>query len=91
MIFLSSGVARQHRKVRDDLIALLLYGFSNLKYYKHNISDLIVYKRYFQILDTISFSYTPKKNENFNKFRGHVVLGWANQILFKLLPIIGTS
>ena len=31
MIFLSSGVARQHRKARDDLIALLPYGFSNLK------------------------------------------------------------
>ena len=31
MIFLSSGVARQHTKARDDLIALLLYGFSNLK------------------------------------------------------------
>ena len=40
MIFLSSGVARQHRKARDDLIALLLYGFSNLRYYKHNISDV---------------------------------------------------
>ncbi|MET0043954.1 MAG: hypothetical protein ABW100_10585, partial [Candidatus Thiodiazotropha sp. 6PLUC3] len=25
VIFLSSGVARQHRKARDDLIALLLY------------------------------------------------------------------
>ena len=43
--FLSSGVARQHRKARDDLIALLLYGFSNLRYYKHNISDVLVYKR----------------------------------------------
>ena len=29
VIFLSSGVARQHRKARDDLIALQLYGFSN--------------------------------------------------------------
>ena len=38
VIFLSSGVARQHRKARDDLIALLLYGFLNLRYYKHNIS-----------------------------------------------------
>ena len=45
MIFLSSGVARQHTKARDDLIALLLYGFSNLRYYKHNISDVLVYKR----------------------------------------------
>ena len=43
--FLSSGVARQHRKARDDLIALLLYGFSNLRYYKHNIIDVLVYKR----------------------------------------------
>ena len=34
MIFLSSGVARQHRKARDDLIALLPYGFSN--------SDIII-------------------------------------------------
>ena len=41
MIFLSSGVvARQHRKARDDLIALLFYGFSKLRYYKHNISDV---------------------------------------------------
>ena len=45
MIFLSSGVARQHRKARDDLIALLLYEFLNLRYYKHNISDVLVYKR----------------------------------------------
>ena len=88
MIFLSSGVARQQRKARADLIALLLYGFSNLRYYKHNISDVLVYKRQFQILDIISFPYTPKKNEIFNKFRGHVELGWANQILLKLLPII---
>ena len=42
---LSSGVARQHRKARDDLIALLLYGFSNLRYYKQNISDVLGYKR----------------------------------------------
>ena len=40
MIFLSSGVARQRRKARDDLIAWLLYWFSNLRYYKHNISDV---------------------------------------------------
>ena len=45
MIFLSSAVARQHRKARDDLIVLLLYDFSNLRYYKHNISDVLVYKR----------------------------------------------
>ena len=43
MIFLSSGVARLHRKERDDLIALLPHGFSNLRYYKHNISDVLVY------------------------------------------------
>ena len=30
MIFLSSGVARLHRKARDDPIALLLYRFSTL-------------------------------------------------------------
>ena len=29
VIFLSSGVARQHRKAHDDIIALLFYGFSN--------------------------------------------------------------
>ena len=40
MIFLSFGVARQHRKARDDFIVLLLYGFSNLRFYKHNISDV---------------------------------------------------
>ena len=91
VIFLSSGVARQHRKTCDDLIALLLYGFSNLRYYKHNISDVLVYRQYFQILDIIYIPYIPKKNEIFNKFRGHVELGWANQILLKLLPIIGTS
>ena len=45
VIFLTSGVARQHRKARDDLIALLLYGFSKLAYYKHSISDVLVYKR----------------------------------------------
>ena len=45
MICLSSGVARQHRKACDDLIALLLYRFINLRYYKHNISDVLVYKR----------------------------------------------
>ena len=45
VIFLSSGVARQHRKTRDDLIALLLYDFSNLRYNKHNIPDVLVYKR----------------------------------------------
>ena len=45
MIFLSSGVARQPRNARDDHIALLLYGFSNLRYYKHNIYEVLVYKR----------------------------------------------
>ena len=45
MIFLSSGVARQHRKACDDLIALFLYGFSNLRYYKHNKSDVLVHRR----------------------------------------------
>ena len=45
VIFLSLGVARQHRKAHDDLIVLLLYGFSKLWYYKHNISDVLVYKR----------------------------------------------
>ena len=42
---LTSGVAMQHRKARDNLIALLLYRFSNLRYYKHNLSDVLVYKR----------------------------------------------
>ena len=84
MIFLPSGVARQHRKTRDDLIALLHYVVLNLRYYKHIISDVLVYKRYFPILENISFPYTPKKNEIFNNFRGHVELGWANQILLKL-------
>ena len=45
VIFLSSGVARQHRKARDDLIALLLNEFSNLRDYKYNISVILVYKR----------------------------------------------
>ena len=45
MIFLSSGVARQHRKARDDLIALLLYGFLNLTYSEHNNAGVLVYKR----------------------------------------------
>ena len=48
MIFLSFGVARQHRKACDDLIALLLYGFSTLRYYhdyKHNISVVLANKR----------------------------------------------
>ena len=47
MIFLSTGVARQHGKACDELIALLPYGFSYLMYYKHNISDVLVYKRQF--------------------------------------------
>ena len=42
VIFLSSGVARQHRKAREDLIALLLYGFSNLRYYKQTIYDFSI-------------------------------------------------
>ena len=29
MKFSLSGVGRQHRNAREDLIALLLYGFSN--------------------------------------------------------------
>ena len=45
VIFLSSGVARQHRKARDDLNTLLLFLFNNLRYYKHNISDVLVNKR----------------------------------------------
>ena len=45
MIFLSSGVARQHRLACDNLIALLPYVFLNLRYYKHNIFDVLVYKR----------------------------------------------
>ena len=45
VIILSSGVARQHRKASDDLITLLLCGFSNLRYYKHNRSDVLVYKQ----------------------------------------------
>ena len=94
MIFLSFGVAtcRHHKTARDDLIALLTFGSSSLKYFKQNISDVLVYKRYFQNLDIISIPYTPKKNEIFNKIRGHVDLGWANQILLKLRsPMIETS
>ena len=45
MIFLPSGVARQHRKARGDNIALLLLGFSNIRYYKHNTSIVSLYKR----------------------------------------------
>ena len=37
MKFLSSGLARQHRIARDDLSALLFYGFSNLRYYKETM------------------------------------------------------
>ena len=45
VIFLSSSVARQQRKACDDLIALLLYGFSDLRFYKYNVSEVLVYKR----------------------------------------------
>ena len=45
MIFLSFGVARQHKIARDNLIVLLPFGSSSLKYHKHNISDVLVYKR----------------------------------------------
>ena len=38
--FLSSGVARQHRIARDNLSALLFYGFSNLRYYKQNNANV---------------------------------------------------
>ena len=72
MIFLSFGVARQHRKAHGDNITLLLYRFSNIRYYKHKTSVVSLYKRSFQIVDIISFSYTPKKNDFFNKFCGHV-------------------
>ena len=44
MIFLSFSVARQPKTARDDLIALLPFGSSSLKYYKHNTSDVLVYK-----------------------------------------------
>ena len=44
MIFLSYGLLGNIEKARDDLIALLLYEFSNLGFYKHNISDGLVYK-----------------------------------------------
>ena len=47
MTFLSFGVARQPKTARDDLIALLPFGSSCLKFYKHNISDVLVYKRKF--------------------------------------------
>ena len=72
VIFLSSGVARQHRKARGDNISLLLYGFSNIRYYKHNTSVVSLYKRLVQIIDIISFSYTQKENEISNKFHSHV-------------------
>ena len=84
MIFLSSGVARQHGKGRDELIAFLLYGWSILMFYKHSISDVLVFKQCFKILYVISFPYTLKKNEIFNKFRGYVELGWTIQIHLKL-------
>ena len=45
MMFLSSDVARQHRKARGDNITLLLYGFSNIRYYKHNTSVVSLYKQ----------------------------------------------
>ena len=45
MIFLSSGVARQHRKACGDNITLLLYGFSNIRFYKHNTSVVSLYKQ----------------------------------------------
>ena len=45
MIFLLFGVVRQHKTARDDVIALLPFGSSSLKYYKHNISDVLVCKR----------------------------------------------
>ena len=71
MIFLSSGVARQHRKAHGDNISLLLYGISNIRYYKHNTSVV-------SFLTIISncrhhfFLLSPQKNEIFDKFRGHV-------------------
>ena len=80
VIFLSSVVAKQHRKARGDLIALLHYVFLNLRYTKHIISDVLVY-----IYD--NFNFFPLYHEekwNFNNFRGHVELGWANQILLEL-------
>ena len=44
VIYLSFGIARQHKTARDDLIALLPFGSSSSKYYKHNVSDVLVYK-----------------------------------------------
>ena len=49
LIILSSGVARQHRKARGDNITLLLYGFSNIRYYKHNISVVSYINDYFKL------------------------------------------
>ena len=45
VIFLSFGVARQQKTAHDDLIALMPFGSSSLKYYKHNISDFLLYIR----------------------------------------------
>ena len=45
MIFLLFGVARQYKTAPDDIIALLSFGSSSLKYYEHNISDILVYKQ----------------------------------------------
>ena len=45
VLFLSFGVARQHKTARVDLIALLHYVFLNLRYYKHILSDVLLYKR----------------------------------------------
>ena len=55
MICLSFGVARQHKTARDDPIALLPIGSSRLKYYKHNISDVLVYKAKDRIAQKLLF------------------------------------
>ena len=66
MIFLSSGVAMQNRIAHDDLIALLLYGFSNLRYYKHKR-----YLIFWYINDNFKFwtsflSPIPRRKMNFS-------------------------
>ena len=45
MIFLSSGIAKQQIKARGDNITLLLDGLTNIWYYKHNTSVVLLSKQ----------------------------------------------
>ena len=66
VIFLSSGVARQQNKAREDLIALLLHGFSKLRYIINTINPLNKYRNDNFIFWTSFLSPIPRRKMTFS-------------------------